>query len=223
MSIYLTRHGLREDWTNREWKKTAPRPSDAPLSADGFLVAAELGEACKNKYSDIQHIIASPMERCIQTATEIAKQLNLPIKVDYGVIEYLGHYPEEELQPLTNAELSKTYPIDMTYQPTTTSFPGAESEQDLMNRTKIAMTRLQEKFKGETFIIVTHAATLIALGRAVIDDNNYPFRSGVCSLTKFVESKLSTEDNKWTVEFTGEVSHLKNGEQFHWTFPRPKK
>ncbi|EFA84778.1 hypothetical protein PPL_01770 [Heterostelium album PN500] len=222
MSIYVTRHGLREDWVNREWRKTAARPSDPPLSADGFVVASELGEACKSKYNDIQHIICSPMERCVQTANEIAKRLNLKIKIDNGVIEYLGHNPDEQLQPLSIEELAKLYPIDTTYQPSTTYVPGAETEQDVLNRTKKAFVYFSEKFENQTYIIVTHAATLIAICRSIINDTTYPFRSGVCSLTKFVESKTAINpDDKWTVEFTGEVSYLKKGEQFHWTFPKP--
>eukprot|EP01133_Synstelium_polycarpum_P010248 gene10248-11950_t len=217
MAIYITRHGLREDWINREWKKTAPRPSDPPLSAEGFIVAEELGKCIDEKHREIKHIFCSPMERCVQTATEIAKRLGIPIKIEYGAIEWLGHYPDEKLLPLPIEELAKSYNIDTTYVPSTTLVPNGESEDVLRQRAKACMDYLKEKYAGESYIVVTHAATLIALACAAID-GDYPFRSGVCSLTRLV--KASTGD--WTVDFSGDVSHLSKGEQYHWTFPTKK-
>jgi hypothetical protein len=35
-AIYVTRHGEREDFKNKQWRETAERPHDPPLSADGL-------------------------------------------------------------------------------------------------------------------------------------------------------------------------------------------
>ncbi|EGC31813.1 hypothetical protein DICPUDRAFT_89485 [Dictyostelium purpureum] len=210
MSIYITRHGLREDWINKAWKLTAARPSDSPLSAAGLQVAKELGLFCKKL--DIKHVISSPMERCLQTSTQIADQLDIPIKVDYGVIEWVGPNPRQVdiLNPLSNEELKKTYPrVDLSYQPTTKDIPKKETMEELHNRSRIAVEKLMEKFKNEPFIIVSHAATMIALGRGILKDDQYPIRTGVCTLSKF---NFDKDQNKWNCEYT------ENGEQEHWTF-----
>ncbi|EGG16573.1 hypothetical protein DFA_09120 [Cavenderia fasciculata] len=216
--IYVTRHGLREDWANKEWRMTATRKSDPPLSSDGFNVAIDLGEECLKHRQDIKHILCSPMERCVQTATEIAKRLNLTIKLEYGCIEWLGPAPEDHLEPLSVDELSRLYPIDLSYKPSTTFIPHAESIQDLSIRTKKFVEYVKETYKGESVIIVTHAATLISICRNVINDKSYPFRSGVCSLTKFVHD--STTESQWKVDFAGLATYLRGGEQYHWTFPQ---
>ncbi|KAF2077774.1 hypothetical protein CYY_000895 [Polysphondylium violaceum] len=213
--VYLTRHGLREDWFNKAWKLTAPRPADSPLSASGFEIAKELGIECK-RLNDIKHIISSPMERCVQTSTEIANQLDLPIKIDYGVIEWVGPSPnpDDSLTPLSNEELQKTYNrVDLNYESTTRDIPERETVEQLHSRCKVAVKALIDRFKGEPFIIVSHAATLIALGRGVVGDENYPFRTGVCSLTK-----INNVNGKWCVEYTGRTDYMKDGEQSHWTF-----
>ncbi|KYR00997.1 hypothetical protein DLAC_02073 [Tieghemostelium lacteum] len=221
-TIYLTRHGLREDWVNKLWKNTAERVSDTPLSKEGFVLANELGSSLVG--SGITQIISSPMERCVQTSTAIAEKLNIPIKIDYGVAEYIGPNPkeEDELKPLTVEQLHKLYKyVDLEYKSSTDILPGKETLQDLHVRCKKCIDILKERFAGQTIIIVTHAATLIALGRAVVDDIEYQFRTGVCSLTK--ASQDPENNNKWFIEYSGKVDHLSGGEQYHWQMPVLKK
>ncbi|KAN0031092.1 hypothetical protein ACTA71_004064 [Dictyostelium dimigraforme] len=220
MTVYLTRHGLREDWINKLWRSTALRPSDPPLSARGFHIAKELG--IFSKTLGLKHIISSPMERCIQTSTAIADELDLPIKIDYGVIEWVGTDPgpDDILTPLSNEELKLKYPrVDLDYKGTTYNIPTRESIEELHDRTKIAVDQIIEKYRDDgPIIIVSHAATMIALGRGILNDNKAPLRSGVCSLSKF---NLNTTNNKWELEYTGKADYMEDGEQSHWTFKRP--
>eukprot|EP01133_Synstelium_polycarpum_P010729 gene10729-12488_t len=204
-----------EDWSNPDWAKTAARPSDPPLSAAGLEVASQLGESFLNN-TDVKHIISSPLERCVMTANEIAKRLGLQIKIDNGIIDNLGDEPTEPQEPNTVDELAKLYPIDTTYIPSTTVVPHVESKVQLEERTKVCMDYLIAKYPGESFVVVSHAATAICCGRAIIGDYSYLFRTGVCSLSKITKSPETS--NKWSVEYTGNVSFLKDGEQRHWEF-----
>ena len=76
-NIFLIRHGERLDKVNLNWATNALRPHDTPLSAMGHKQASHLG---KWLYSKIPirkpaKIFCSPFIRCVQTANEIAKQL----------------------------------------------------------------------------------------------------------------------------------------------------
>ena len=43
-SVFLMRHGARQDTACPDWRKTASRPYDTPLSGKGHLEAAQLAK-----------------------------------------------------------------------------------------------------------------------------------------------------------------------------------
>lgn len=76
-NLFIIRHGERLDKVNLNWSPSALRPHDTPLSAMGHKQAGRLG---KWLYSKIPirkpaKIFCSPFIRCVQTANEIAQQL----------------------------------------------------------------------------------------------------------------------------------------------------
>jgi len=76
-NLFIIRHGERLDKVNLNWSPNALRPHDTPLSSMGHKQASHLG---KWLYSKIPirkpaKIFCSPFIRCVQTANEIAQQL----------------------------------------------------------------------------------------------------------------------------------------------------
>ena len=133
-TVWIARHGNRLDFVNPEWFDTAVRRYDPPLSEDGFVQAAELGQRLKT--ANISQIFASPFLRTIQTANEIAQILNLPIKLEAGLGEW--HNPDWMSQtPETHPQefLAERYPrIDWSYQSyLTPNYP--ETKADVNRRT----------------------------------------------------------------------------------------
>eukprot|EP01132_Coremiostelium_polycephalum_P001285 gene1285-1624_t len=215
--LFITRHGIREDWVNPAWKLTAKRVSDTPLSLEGFNLAKELGSHCKlNQESfGIKYIISSPMERCVQTANEVAIKLNLPIYIDYGIIEWAA-YGHEQVEPLSLNELMMIYTrIDGSYEPFSAEIPKEELQDQLYERCKNCIQHLVKKF-NDPFLIVTHAAPYIALSRGIIGDDQdrlVEIRTGVCSLTQ-----LKKDGAQW-VKSDYDCNYLTGKEQNHWFFP----
>lgn len=59
-------------------------------------------------------------------------------------------------------------------------------------------------------LLVSHAATVIALGRAICKDREMDVRAGTCSLSKYVRDG---NGEKWRCELNGWTGHLAKGEQ----------
>lgn len=85
-TVWIARHGNRLDFINPEWFNTATRRYDPPLSEDGLIQAAELGQRLKSE--NIKHLFASPFLRTIQTANEVAQIMNLEMKLEAGLSEW---------------------------------------------------------------------------------------------------------------------------------------
>ncbi|MGL5795563.1 MAG: histidine phosphatase family protein [Waterburya sp.] len=204
-TVWIARHGNRLDFVNTAWFNTATRRYDPPLSVDGFVQAAELGQRLKQE--NISHIFASPFLRTIQTANEVAKVLNLPIKLEAGLSEW--HNPEwmtesPEIHP--QIFLTEQYPlIDWSYQSCLLpQYP--ESEVDVNRRTQATIKQLVAKFSTD-ILIVGHGASVLGATLGLVP--NIPlFKVALCCLTKVVRDA----DSNWNLDFCGDISHLSQTE-----------
>ena len=203
-TVWIARHGNRLDFVNPEWFNTARRRYDPPLSEDGFIQAQELGQRLQNQ--DISHIISSPFLRTIQTANEVAQVLDLPIKLEAGLSEWLNpdwmdSHPEIHPQDF----LAEEYPrIDWSYQSLVTpSYP--ETEAKVTRRTKQIASKLMRQF-SEDILLVGHGASVLGITRGLVRGNP-TFKVPLCSLTKVV---CSAGDGELTLQT--DTSHLSQTE-----------
>jgi broad specificity phosphatase PhoE len=90
-NVYIIRHGERMDHIDPEWKKTAETPEDPPLSENGIKQAHLTGKKLNELLDKTKKtkIFASPLYRCLQTATGIAEELDLPITAEEGLSEWI--------------------------------------------------------------------------------------------------------------------------------------
>jgi len=96
MSVAIIRHGERKDYVDKSWVKGAERPWDPPLTKLGKLQAAAAGRRLRDEITrdhgvpTATRVYSSPFTRCVQTATEIAKELGVTaIQVEDGLAEEL--------------------------------------------------------------------------------------------------------------------------------------
>ena len=204
-TVWIARHGNRLDFVNPEWFNTADRRYDPPLSDDGFVQAAELGQRLKSE--DIAHIFASPFLRTIQTAHAIAEVLNLPIKLEAGLgewhnPEWMSEHPEIHPQDI----LTEKYPlIDWNYQSYfTAKYP--ETKEDVNLRAAKTIKKLVAEFP-ENILIVGHGATVHGVTYGLVPDTEY-FKVALCCLTRIVRQS----DDKWKVDLCADTSHLSQTE-----------
>ena len=204
-TVWIARHGNRLDFVNPEWFNTAQRKYDPPLSEDGIIQAREL--AARLKQENIAHIFASPFLRTIQTAHEVARVLNLPIKLEAGICEWLNpHWMDDIPETHPQEWLAKQYPtIDWNYQSfVEPQYP--ETETQLYERNAETIQLLVEKF-SEDILIVGHGASVLGTSRGLVSEK-LSFKVSLCSLTKIVK-----RNGNWKVELTADTSYLTQSEQ----------
>lgn len=108
-TIYVMRHGHREDMKDRHWRQTADRPHDPPLSSFGNcqvrdVVQRQLGNV------QIDRVVSSPFIRCIETAAWAAQQTgNSVICREEGIGEWVipDLCPKGRVDTLTNQQLQE--------------------------------------------------------------------------------------------------------------------
>jgi broad specificity phosphatase PhoE len=86
-TFWLIRHAHRLDFIEPEWFETAIYPYDPPLSSQGIDRAIWLAE--KFNGVPIDRIFTSPFLRAVQTAEPLARSLQLPIQLEWGLCEWL--------------------------------------------------------------------------------------------------------------------------------------
>ncbi len=214
--IWLARHGSRLDFVDPEWHKTAERPNDPPISADGLGQAAQLGARLRQE--NISHIFSSPFLRCLMTADIAAREIGRSLKVESGFSEWLNAdwFPQRPVL-LRRDEMEQQFPsIDRTYssrvQP---SYP--ESGDAVLERTGTAISEVAREYDG-VVLVVGHGATVYGsllrlLGLTFDETSRILGEVHYCCLCK-----LSRQDGGWHLDLAADVSHLEirsGGDRFH--------
>lgn len=200
-TVWIARHGHRFDFAYPEWFLTAERRYDPALSDQGFAQVQQLANRLKQE--PIDHLFCSPFLRAIQTAQPIAQLLDLPLKIERGLGEWLNpdwmtEYPQTS--PLE--ELIQKYSIDQPYSsrliPT---YP--ESESAMMQRMANIASQLVTEFSGN-LLLVGHGATVGGITAGLMGENLI-WQAPLACLTKIVYVK-----NRWKIELKADISHLES-------------
>ncbi len=204
-TIWIARHGNRLDFVDPAWFENADRPYDPPLSDDGVIQAQELAQRLEKEA--IAHIFVSPFLRTVQTALEVAKVLNLPIKLEAGLGEWLNpdwmtHTPEM----LTIEALFEQYSsIDINYQSyLVPQYP--ESEAQIRARTAQVVQQLVSKYSGN-ILLIGHGASVLGATQGLLR-SPVSMQVTLCCLTKLIR----TSDG-WHLELNADTSHLSQPQQ----------
>ena len=204
-TVWIARHGNRQDIVDRQWRKTAKWQDDPGLSPDGIIQAGELAARLKNE--NISHIFSSPFLRTIETAREVARVLDLKIKIEAGLSEWLRSdwfSPKPVLIPLE--EKMKRFPeIDPSYKSHVAPvYP--ENFEEVESRVEKTVNRIMQEYGGN-ILLVGHGASVDAAAHALVGKDVEIF-SPLCCLIKVVQN-----DDGCVLELNGDVSHLSSPEK----------
>lgn len=169
-NIYLVRHGLREDMVHPEWKASAVRPFDPPLSEEGLRQAEDIARALEA--AGVRALYSSPFLRAVQTAAATSALMRLPVKLEPGFAEFINREWFEEVPDFLDMEDLQTHCplIDAKYAP---AHPGVELESDesvdVRGRVRRTLDTILARSEPGPVAIFTHGsplcqATLVLLG-----------------------------------------------------------
>lgn len=168
--VWIARHANRLDFVNPDWFLTAERRYDPPLSDDGMVQAQQLAKRFKGE--NIGHIFASPFLRTVQTANAVAEMLNLPIKLETGLSEWLNPvWMTEEPERLSTPALAKLFPrIDTSYTSRIAAkYP--ETHEKVRERSGQTARCLATEFFPEDILLVAHGASVLGGSNGVSGGN----------------------------------------------------
>ncbi|KIK71047.1 hypothetical protein GYMLUDRAFT_33162 [Collybiopsis luxurians FD-317 M1] len=232
-TIYIARHGFRLNWIATHWESPTGLPRDPPLTAFGVSQAQELADYFSTLDQDQRPtlLFSSPYYRCLQTSQPIAKTLGLPIFVEHGLSEwYSPAAPGTGLHPRpASASVLKAYFDEVDAQTwSSIHYPSRKGEDvnQVHYRTKVVLSDLISEVEArfpdhKRVLLVSHAATVIALARELAGDRKLSLRVGCCSLSEFVRRKdgvVGSARSQWEMKRGAEADFLTGGIQRDWGF-----
>ncbi|WP_138502109.1 histidine phosphatase family protein [Nostoc sp. PA-18-2419] len=206
--VWIARHANRLDFVNPDWFLTAERRYDPPLSDDGMIQAQQLAKRLKGE--KIAHIFASPFLRTVQTANAVAQVLNLPIKLETGLSEWLNPvWMTEEPERLSTPALTELFNrIDIAYTPRiAANYP--ETQQKVRERSGQTARCLATEFFPDNILLVAHGASVLGAAMGLVGEiAKTEVKASLCSLVKVVR-----DEPEWLLELKGDTSHLTHIEE----------
>ncbi len=201
--VWIARHANRLDFVNPDWFLTAERRYDPPLSDDGMEQAQQLAKRLQKE--KISHIFTSPFLRTIQTANAVAEVLDLPIKLETGLSEWLNPaWMTEEPERLSVPALAELFPrIDVSYTPRIAAqYP--ETHEKVRARSGQTARCLATECYPQDILLVAHGASVLGAAMGLVGDMAITeVKASLCSLVKVVR-----QGPEWLLELKGDTSHL---------------
>jgi broad specificity phosphatase PhoE len=200
-TLWVARHGERIDFADPLWRQTAARPFDPPLSPCGVVQAQQLARRLRSEA--IAYVFASPFLRAVETASQAARALKLPLRIEHGLCEWLNAdwFPDlpDYLSPSQMAELFPM--VDVDYVPLVAP-RHTETWDEMVARTAATAVALADRFPGEV-LLVGHGATVLGLCEALLEEHPERVTAPLCGLTKLVRT-----GEGWRLEANADTSHL---------------
>lgn len=163
MELFIIRHG--QSIGDREDRHLGP--ADFPLSSAGLEQAEALAAFIYRSYP-LEKIYTSPLERCQETAAQIAAPLQLEVQVEAALTERDNGL----LAGMLRSEALKKYPYPEEGRSYDQPLYGGESELDQRCRVEHFFAKLCRDRPANRVGIVSHASVINHLFRCFLNMPN---------------------------------------------------
>jgi transcription factor C subunit 7 len=200
-------------------------PSDPALASYGVQQAEQLAQHLLATDPTIDAVYSSPFYRCIQTLAPFtaartaqnakdSKVLKAPVNLEAGLGEFYGLARFDHPSPATYNVLAQHFPDNLAPEQNPIIVPSTKGESipQLHDRIAYCLDELIKRLDADpsgprTLLICTHAASMIAIGRALTgnmpeDECAEDFKCFTCAFSKFVRKPITN----------GTTSTTSNGE-----------
>lgn len=243
-TIYIARHGYRSNWLPLAEQLPSPTgiDSDPPLAPHGVDQAEQLASYIVNSLPKEnlpvpEVVFSSPFYRCAETVDPTAKALGVKIHPERGIGEWFKPGRPIIPVPADHKVLSTFFssvPENMEWEWDTVvpSLKG-ETEDQIFKRCQMFWEKFIPKFEKEypdveCILMVTHAATKIALGMSLMGykgvrdfleekDNGDGKTTRIGGSTCSLDGYKLVGDN-WRMFMNAETKYLKHGAEMNWHF-----
>lgn len=198
--LLLVRHGHVEGIEPPRFRGRA----DLALTSKGQAQAREVAHCIAARWRPVR-VYASPLQRCRQTAGEIASACGVPTVV----LDGLNDLDYGAWQGRTHAEMQRHSPAlyDRWFAaPDLVRFPGGESLQDLAARTAEVLRLALERHGGDTLVLVGHDSSLRAMLLQLLELPLARYWRLICAPASLSEADLETSGAR--VISINETQHL---------------
>jgi ribonuclease H / adenosylcobalamin/alpha-ribazole phosphatase len=164
-TVILLRHGVTRHTTERRF--SGPGGSDDPeLTAQG-VEQVRRAAAALARDGGVDAIVASPLRRALDSASEVALALGLEVVVDNGFQEAAFG----EWDGCTLAEVQDRWPeeLDAWLASPAAAPPGGESLSQVRTRVERALAATLEAYRGGTVVVATHVNPIKLCVRFCLD------------------------------------------------------
>jgi ribonuclease H / adenosylcobalamin/alpha-ribazole phosphatase len=159
----LLRHGQTPMSVQKRYAGLSPK-TDAPLTDTGVRQAVAAAKRLAS--AGIDAIVASPLQRTVRTAEEVAAVTGVPVLTDEGFRETdFGAW-----DGLTFAEVRERWPSELTTWLADPSVapPGGESFDQVSERVTAALHRILAERARQTVLVVSHVTPIKTLVAAAL-------------------------------------------------------
>ncbi|WP_150275927.1 histidine phosphatase family protein [Paenibacillus tepidiphilus] len=203
MAIYFIRHGIDDEGYRGGW-------SQRGLNAAGYRQSEKLGRYLKEHQAEhnIRRIISSDLQRALDTAGEIARELGLPVEAS-------GAWRETNngvIAGMPNEIVDERFPgLYFSGLGMEERYPGGESPLEFFSRIKLAFEALcQEQISrdpSENIIVVTHGGVINAVYH-VIKGVEWTNRSKAYPSLYTSIHRVAYAEGAWSVTIENQTDHL---------------
>ncbi|NOQ35845.1 MAG: phosphoglycerate mutase [Methylococcaceae bacterium] len=137
-----------------------------------------------NGFDDWELIISSPLQRCLNFATELSQQRQLPLMIDAGFQEInFGDWEGKMAAEIEAESLMRFYQDPINNPP-----PNGEAMQAFQQRIQQSWQKILDLHQGKRILVITHAGViryLFSLLLKIPTENSFAVQISHASLTRF--------------------------------------
>lgn len=201
-TVWVVRHGQRQDSVDPNWADHADRLHDPPLTELGRWAAWRVGRQFVESGVGLDAVYASPFLRAVETAEEICRETGDVVSLEPGLGEHRNaDWFDTEPETVPYEQLAEWFePVVIGHEPyVVPEFP--ESHEEAMDRAGRAARRIADGTDG-TVLLVGHGLTIGGVVHGLVGSAD-GVDAPLCGLTR-----LERDGEGWRLDFSGDTGHL---------------
>jgi len=201
-TVWVVRHGQRQDSVDPSWHDHADRVHDPPLTDLGRWAAWRVGRRFAESSIDFDAVYASPFLRTAETAEEIGRETGHDVWLEPGLSEHRNPaWFDADPETVPQERLAEWFnPVALDHDPyLVPEFP--ETGEEAMRRTGTVARQIASETPG-TVLLVGHGITVGGVVDGLVGSTD-GVDAPLCGLTR-----LDRDRGQWELACSGDTTHL---------------